>query len=260
MHIKIAIKRLVEFVLRSGSIDSRFTGVDRALLGSRIHRKLQKEAGDNYKSEKWLTADIREEDITYTVYGRADGIITENDEIIIDEIKTVSTPLELVDENYSKAHWGQGCFYAYIVCDREKLENITVQLTYYNIDTDEIKRIKKTYTFSELQNIVLDILKSYRKWALLSYEWAEKRNSSLKSLDFPFDNYRAGQRPLSVSVYNTIKNQDRLFACAPTGIGKTMSTVFPSLKAMGEELTDKLLLDSQNCDSTGGNRCIIHFI
>lgn len=240
MHIKIAIKRLVEFVLRQGSIDSRFTSSDRALLGSRIHRKLQKEAGKDYQSEQFLTMDICEADILYTVHGRADGIIRQQDSDTIDEIKTVSTPIELIDENYNKAHWAQGCFYGYIVCKNENLSHINIQLTYYNIDTDEIKRITKEFTVQQLEDVVYSVLKEYRKWAQMSYEWKEARDSSLKQLQFPFSQYRHGQRQLAVAVYKSIREKDRLFACAPTGIGKTMSTVFPSLKAMGEDLTDKV--------------------
>jgi len=240
MHIRIAIKRLVEFIYRSGSIDSRFTGTDRALLGSRIHRQLQKQAGENYKSEQSLSIDICEDDILYTVYGRADGIITEDNDYIIDEIKTVSTPLEYVDENYSKAHWAQGCFYGYIVCRNNNLENIAVQLTYYNIDTDEVKRIKKLFTLKELETIVLETLVLYRKWALFTEKWKQLRNESLQKMQFPYKTYRQGQRRLAVAVYNTIKNKDRLFVCAPTGTGKTLSTVFPSLKAVGEGKADKV--------------------
>ncbi|MBQ5326741.1 MAG: PD-(D/E)XK nuclease family protein [Oscillospiraceae bacterium] len=240
MHIKIPIKKLVEFVLRQGSIDSRFTGSDRALLGSRIHRKLQKESGQNYKSEQFLTFDICEGNILYTIHGRADGIINEDSGVTIDEIKTVSVPLELIDDNYSKAHWAQACFYSYIVCKKENLSEISIQLTYYNIDTEEIKRIKKQFSAEKLEETVFSVLKSYRKWAVLSYSWQERRNASLKELSFPFETYRQGQRPLAVAVYKTIRDKNRLFACAPTGIGKTMSTVFPSLKAMGERLTDKV--------------------
>ncbi len=240
MDIRIGIKQIVEFVLRSGSIDSRFTGTDRALLGSKIHRQLQKQAGNNYKPEQSLSIEISEGDINYHLFGRADGIVREQNNVTIDEIKTVSTPLEYVDENYSKAHWAQGCFYGYIICKVENLDNIKIQLTYYNIDTDEIKRIEKLYTFRQLETVVYDVLKAYRKWAEFSVDWHQKRKNSLKLLTFPFDKYRDGQRVMSVSVYNTIKNRTRLFACAPTGIGKTMSAVFPSLKAMGEDLTDKL--------------------
>ncbi|MBQ3008753.1 MAG: PD-(D/E)XK nuclease family protein, partial [Oscillospiraceae bacterium] len=240
LHIRIAIKRIVEFVLRSGSIDSRFTGTDRALLGAEIHRKIQRREGKKYKAEQSLSIDISEGDIDYTLYGRADGIIREEESIIIDEIKTVSTPVEMIDENYNKAHWAQACFYGYIVCKDEDVDSVTVQLTYYNIDTEEIKRIQKLFTVNELENNVIQVLKGYRKWAELSKIWLDKRTESLKELKFPFENYRQGQRPLAVSVYNTIKNNDRLFACAPTGIGKTMSAVFPSLKAMGENLTDKV--------------------
>ncbi len=240
MHIKIAIKRLVEFIYRSGSIDSRFTGTDRALLGSRIHRQLQKQAGENYKPEQSLSIDICEADILYTVYGRADGIITEDGDYIIDEIKTVSTPLEYVDDNYNKAHWAQGCFYGYIVCRNNNLENIAVQLTYYNIDNDEVKRLKKVFTFQELECIVMETLVLYRKWALFAEKWKELRNKSLQKMQFPYKTYRQGQRRLAVAVYNTIKNKNRLFVCAPTGTGKTLSTLFPSLKAIGEDKADKV--------------------
>ncbi len=257
MHIKIAIKKLVEFILRQGSIDSRFTGTDRALLGSRIHRKLQKEAGKNYQSEQFLTTEICEADILYTLHGRADGIIREQDYVTIDEIKTVSTPIEQIDDNYSRAHWAQGCFYGYIVCKNENLSHIKIQLTYYNIDTDEIKRITKEFTVQQLEETVYSVLKEYRKWALLQYNWKEKRNESLKDLQFPFSQYRQGQRPLAVAVYKTIREKDRLFACAPTGIGKTMSTIFPSLKAMGENLTDKVFyLTAKTVTSVAANNAI----
>ena len=240
MHIRMGIKQLVEFIYRAGSIDSRFTGTDRALLGSKIHRQLQKQAGENYKADQFLVLEKCEGDILYTLNGRADGIITETDGMIIDEIKTVSTPLEHVDENYSRAHWAQGCFYGYIICKNENLDSISVQLTYYNIDTDEIKRIKQHFSFEQLEKIVTDTLVQYRKWAVLSENMTEDRNTSLKEMEFPYDSYREGQRRMAVAVYNTIKNQDRLFVCAPTGTGKTLSTLFPSLKAVGEGKTDKV--------------------
>ena len=257
MQVKIAIKKLVEFILRQGSIDSRFTGTDRALLGSKIHRKLQKEAGKNYHSEQFLTIDICEVDILYTLHGRADGIIRDNDTVTIDEIKTVSSPLESVDENYSKAHWTQGCFYGYIVCKNENLTQIDIQLTYYNIDTDEVKRIVKNYSVQQLEDIVISVLKEYRKWALMSVEWKKQRNESLKELQFPFVQYRQGQRRLAIAVYKTVREKDRLFACAPTGIGKTMSTIFPCLKAIGENLSDKVFyLTAKTVTAVAANEAI----
>ena len=148
--------------------------------------------------------------------------------------------MEQIDENYSAAHWAQGCFYGYIVCKNNNLSQINIQLTYYNIDTEDIKRIIKSFTIDQLEEIVQSVLKSYRRWALHSSQWSENRNFSLKKLSFPFEQYRNGQRPLAIAVYKTIRDKNRLFACAPTGIGKTMSTIFPGLKAMGEKLTDKV--------------------
>lgn len=240
MQIKTGIKKMVEFILRSGSIDSRFTGTDRALIGARLHRKIQKSYGQNYQREKSLRIKIDFEDIQYDLYGRADGIISDEDGIMIDEIKTVSIPLAEMDENFNKAHWAQGCFYRYIMCVQSSLEKARVQLTYCNIDTEDIKRIVKLYNFTELQEVVFSVLKEYRKWAVFASNWKEKRTELLKNTVFPFSRYRKGQRQLAVSCYKVMRDGRRLFACAPTGTGKTMSTVFPALKAMGEEITDKV--------------------
>ncbi len=232
--VALSVRTLVEFVLRCGSIDSRFSGADRAAEGSRIHRKLQKAAGENYSAEVSMKATRIVDEIEYRLDGRADGVIEENGGIVIDEIKTTAAPCEKLTEDFNPLHWAQAKCYAAFYCADNQLDLITVQLTYYQIDTDEIIRHRRSFTAAALEDFLLETLHLYSRWAKLSLQWRETRNASLAALQFPFTEYRAGQYRLAAAAYRTIVGKGRLFAAAPTGIGKTISTLFPALKAVGE--------------------------
>lgn len=237
----LSVRYLVEFIMRSGSIDSRFSGLDRVLEGGRIHRLLQKQAGGQYEPEVSLSITHTVGEIEFKVSGRADGVIAGEDGLLtVDEIKTITTPIEYVTEDYNPAHWGQGCCYGHILCQSRDLPEISVQLTYYQTDTDEIKRFIRRYSRQELADFFNRLLAGYERWALLSLQWQDLRTASLKSITFPFSKFREGQRKLAAAVYRTIVEKDRLYCSAPTGIGKTMSTLFPAVKAMGEGYGDKI--------------------
>ncbi len=238
--IHLSVRYLAEFLLRSGSIDSRFSGVNAGVIGSRLHRKLQKQAGKSYKAEVSLSASIPCDAFMYHLSGRADGVISTNDGIVVDEIKTLSLPLEHVEENHNPAHWAQACIYAHILCAQNSYSSIAVQLTYCNIETEETKSFLRDYTATELEAFVQNLLSEYNKWALLSLEWKKKRNTSLQSLQFPFPEYRNGQRNLAIACYQTYKDKGRLYCSAPTGTGKTISTLFPAIKAMGEGMGESI--------------------
>ena len=236
MHdINLAVRFLAEFLLRGGSIDARFSGLDRGGEGARIHRRLQKQAGKGYKAEVSLSIDVAQGDFCYHLSGRADGVITRADgSLMVDEIKTVTCPLAGLTEESNPAFWAQGCCYAHILCVQRGLAACAVRLTYYNVDTDEILRFEQEFTAEELADRLQGLLAAYVRWARLSVEWQAGRNASLRGLRFPFDDYRAGQRKMAVAAYRTYQEGRRLFCCAPTGIGKTLSAMFPALKAMGE--------------------------
>lgn len=217
--------------------------MDRANLGSRIHRKLQGEGGDTYQSEVFLKLETTlDEELQFIIEGRADGVILdeENDQIIIDEIKTVSCDFDHIHEDMCFTHWAQAYCYAYIYALQNAKSSMVVQLTYYQIDIDEIKRFRRTLSFEDLQRFYMDMLQEYRKWALLQYNFEKVRNVAIKHMDFPFPTYRIGQRELAVSVYKTILDKDVMFVQAPTGIGKTLSTLFPSIKALGEGKAERI--------------------
>ncbi|MCR3921675.1 MAG: ATP-dependent DNA helicase [Firmicutes bacterium] len=239
-QIKIAVKQLVEFVLRGGSIDNRFAGSNRATEGSRIHRRLQKAEGDSYQAEVFLSIESEYESYVVTVEGRADGIIITEDGVIIDEIKSTGVPLAFINEDFNRAHWAQAICYGYIYCLQNRLEQIGVRLTYYHVETEEIKQFHKTYSLEEVTTFYFDLLAKYKKWADYKTQWVATRDASIGTLPFPFPDYRLGQRQFAVAVYKTIASSGMLFAQAPTGIGKTMSTLYPSVKALGEGEVEKI--------------------
>lgn len=239
-ELKISVRNLVEFVLRSGDIDSSFTGANRAVEGTRLHKKIQKAQGEEYSAEVTLKTTVEFDDFFLTVEGRADGIINENGYYTIDEIKTTTMSLELIDESFSPVHWAQAKCYAYIHALKEDLADIKVRLTYCHLDTEELKYLDRTFDRTELKQFFDELIEKYFVWAKLTHDWQVQRNSSIKGLEFPFKEYRKGQRELAVAAYKTVANEKKLFVKAPTGIGKTISTLFPSVKAVGEGHTSKI--------------------
>lgn len=239
-EIRISVRNLVEFVLRRGDLDTRFVGSSRAVEGTRAHQKIQNSYIDGYDSEVSLSCSIEYNNFLFKIEGRADGILKEEDKFCIDEIKSTTKPLEEIDENYNILHWAQAKCYGYIFAKENDLDFIDIQLTYYNIDTEEIKYIRKTFSINELKEFFYSLIDKYLVWANHILNWTEVRDYSIKALDFPYEGYRRGQRKLAIAAYKTIVDSKKLFAQAPTGIGKTISTLFPAVKAVGEGLTRKI--------------------
>lgn len=263
--IKVSIRNLVEFVLRGGDLDSKFVGSSRALEGTRAHQKLQKKYKQEnnierqYNAEVSLKYNIEYKGFSFIIEGRADGVIVEKEKIIIDEIKTVNKPLELIDENYNILHMAQAKCYAYIYAVQNDLKDIYVQLTYYSISADESKYFIKNFNMEELKLFFLDLLDKYFWWANFMDQWIDKRNISIKNMNFPFDKYRPGQREVAVAVYNTIKQESKIFVQAPTGVGKTISTLFPAIKAMEQGLISKIFyLTAKTITANVAQECMIN--
>ncbi|MGZ4162286.1 MAG: ATP-dependent DNA helicase, partial [Neobacillus sp.] len=233
-NVQISVRALVEHVFRSGSIDNRFRSQTTLLDGTRAHQKIQKTYQDGDQKEAYVSIEIPFEGLTFIIDGRCDGLLFRDGEVTVDEIKSSSQPIEQIEGNGYPVHWAQAKMYAYIYAKDHDLQNISVQLTYIHVETEEKRYFKKSYPFSELEKFILDVIKVYAKYAKLQHEHRNKRNKSSNELPFPFDSYREGQRKLAGVVYKTISDGKNLFVKAPTGIGKTISTLFPSVKAMGE--------------------------
>ena len=238
LTLTLSIRQLAEFLLRTGSIDSRFSGFDRALEGARLHRKLQKAAvkkHPDYKAEVTLRAQYAVSGIDYTLEGRADGIFTDTDgTAAIHEIKTTTQPPELITGEQFPEHWAQAQIYAAIYAQQNDLPHMRVQLTYYQVDEELEFDFAHEYSASALQDIVTDLLTRYAPWAKRAALRREESRAALQVLKFPFSAYRPGQRAMMNAVYTTCQQGGQLLCQAPTGIGKTMSVLYPALKAVGD--------------------------
>jgi Rad3-related DNA helicase len=239
--IRISVRNLVEFILREGDIDNRTGGgqdPENMQMGSRIHRKIQRQMGSDYQAEVPLKTEIVCDGFTLKIEGRADGLIHTKEQVMVDEIKGVLRELDRVQEP-AGIHLAQAKCYASMVAEQEGVDEIGVQMTYCQMETEEVKRFQYSYRSNELKVWFDEVIRQYEKWAKFQIEWRKARNASVKGIEFPFP-YRKGQRDLAVSVYRTILRQKKLFIQAPTGVGKTISTVFPAVKAVGEELGEKI--------------------
>lgn len=154
-QIKLSVRQMVEFALKSGSLDDSYVSNNRAVLGTNAHQKLQKqrklELGDNYINELNLSLPIEKDGIAFLIEGRADGIILAKDSTTIEEIKSTYHSLENIDKDFNPMHWAQAKVYAYIYAVLNSLSLIALQITYYNLDSEEYKVIAANYDILELQ-------------------------------------------------------------------------------------------------------------
>lgn len=244
MEVRISVRNLVEFILRSGDIDNRKgAAADHAMAeGGRIHRLIQKSMGSNYKAEVTLRHIWNAGEYTIAVEGRADGILTESAGegtlVTVDEIKGTYRELEKLKEP-DGVHLAQAKCYAYIYALQNEIGHIRVRMTYCNMDTEQLRYFYESYDFPELEEWFDRVMGEYRKWSDFEFAWKEKRQASIQSLEFPFP-YRNGQKELASYVYQTIYHKRKLFIEAPTGAGKTLSTVFPAVKSVGGGRGEKI--------------------
>lgn len=245
--IKVSVRNLVEFALKQGDLQTGSIGASRVQEAIKAHQYIQKTSGTKYVPEVTLSYLYTSqkpqlsvgisEDLCLEIKGRADGIIKKESGECIDEIKTTSLDLSLIDESFSVLHWAQAQCYAFMYAVQEGLETMETQLTYFQLDTAQTKKFTKMFSLAELSEFFLSLVEYYLTWACQLQEWLVTRDASIRTMQFPFGTYRPGQRELAVAVYQTIKQSQKLFAQAPTGIGKTMGTLFPALKAMAEGFT-----------------------
>jgi len=243
--LKIGVRELVEFVQQSGDLQLEFMASTRPVEGTRAHQKVQKSRPANYISEVTVRHQIETEQFTLEVSGRIDGIYMDTgsrpgNRVVIDEIKSTNRDLNTFDGNGFPIHWQQAECYAYIYAFQNGLTEIDVQLTYIHLETGDILEINRTCRLKELEKQFCDLVAKYLAWAEKLFQWGEVRNTTIEQLQFPFSDYRPGQRQMAVDTYRTIRNGDHIILQAATGIGKTMAAVFPAVKAIAEGLHQKI--------------------
>lgn len=240
-QIHISVRGLVEFLLRGGDIDNRHGGGGELTAmqeGSRIHRMIQGKMGPDYAAEVPLFFVCSKQEYELTVEGRADGVISNAEGITIDEIKGTYRRLDKMKEPVF-VHLAQAKCYAYMYGREMRPETIKIRLTYCNLETEEIRYFYDEIVFDELEKWFMGLVDEYDKWCVLQCKQFNERRESAAELEFPFE-YRPGQRELAVQVYQTINDRKKLFLEAPTGVGKTITTIFPAVKAIGVGKAERL--------------------
>lgn len=232
--VTLSVRALVEYVFRSGSIEPGFHGTSSMAEGTRIHQKIQQQYKEGDRKEVYLKTEIPYGNLLYIIDGRCDGLLVSEDGLYtVEEIKSTSGMLDGLEEG-QEVHWAQALMYAYIVSLEQELATIQVKLTYVHRGSDEQKSLYRTLSLEELSTFATETIAKYAPYAEMMLRHNQEMEQSLRKLSFPFASYRKGQRHLAGAVYKSIVEKVSLFAQAPTGIGKTMSTLFPVLKAMGE--------------------------
>lgn len=251
---EVSVRDLVEFIMRAGDLDpgaGSLAELDAMQEGQKLHRKIQKEGGASYRAEVPMEHVSDQGDVILTVAGRADGVITQtrmaedsNHELVlkeitaIDEIKCTYRDLSMMEEPVP-VHKAQALCYAYFYACDYGLPEIDVQNTYVSFDKHTIRRFRETWTRERLEDWYQDLVEKYAAWIRMRAHWIEERNVSIDACRFPFA-YRKGQKRMIAGVYRTIEQKKILFALAPTGTGKTIASLYPSIKALGSGMADRI--------------------
>ncbi|MFZ6030425.1 MAG: ATP-dependent DNA helicase [Chloroflexota bacterium] len=247
----VSVHSLVEFVLQAGDLaPGGFQRRDRAQLGTQGHKQVQRSRPAGYDAEVEISYRVEGADPPVEVRGRIDGLYTGCEPVIIEEIKTTTLSLDLIDEQHNPLHWAQAQCYAYMYARQHHLREIGIHLTYYHLDVGECsprklrsqgeKTFERYFTWAELQTFFHELITPYLNWFRKIYAWQARRDRSIDQLAFPYEAYRPGQRDMAVAVYKAIRDSERLYVQSPTGVGKTIAALFPAVKALGLGLAAKI--------------------
>jgi DNA excision repair protein ERCC-2 len=236
----IAVRTLVDYVLRSGDLDLRFAAPGRPLAGIRAHQRVQQQRPEGYRAEVPVSIEFETADLILVVSGRIDGVLETEETTIVEEIKSTTKDLDLIKSRPDPCHWGQARVYACLLANERDLDAVTIQLTYVHLDSGDVLELMDQPRRDALDVFFQDLIERYLKWATTLTAWRHLRDQTLVALDFPFAHYRSGQRPMAVAVYRTVRDGHQAIIQASTGIGKTMAVLFPALKTIGEGLTDRI--------------------
>ena len=234
MTYTVAVRELCEFTAKQGDLDLRFTPAPTALEGIAGHAVVAERRGKGYRAEVALAGQYK----TLRVRGRADGVDTAQQRL--DEVKTFKGRLDRQPASHRALHWAQARIYGWLLCQQEGWDHIDLALVYFDIGTQKETVFTERHSAAELQQHFEVHCERFLAWAEAQVAHRAARDAALLALAFPFGAFRAGQRPLAEAVYKAAASGRCLLAQAPTGIGKTMGTLFPLLKAAPAQRIDKV--------------------
>jgi DNA excision repair protein ERCC-2 len=238
--LQISVRNLVDFTLRSGDLETSFALSANPVEAIYAHQRIQKSRGENYTREVSVSHRVETEQFLLDIVGRIDGLYLHPDRVIVDEIKTTTRDLDAVAREDNPLHWGQAQCYASIYAFQNNLNEIEVQLTYYHLETGDIREIRRSFSREELDGFFQSLVDRYLAWAAAVAAWSRERDESISALEFPFASFRSGQRAMAAAVYTAVRNREQILIQAPTGIGKTMAALFPALKTLPPGFASKI--------------------
>ena len=234
MSYSVAVRALCEFSAKVGDLDLRFTPSPTAQEGIAGHRRVVARRADDYQAEVALEGHYE----SLRVRGRADGYDPQLNRL--EEIKTHRGDLARQPDNHRQLHWAQAKVYAWLLCQARQLAEVEVALVYLDVDSDRQTVISEQHTAAELQRFFALQCQRFLAWAQMQEQRLAERDQGLQALSFPYPQFRQGQRQLAETLYKAVSTGRCLMAQASTGIGKTLGTLFPLLKAMAPQRLDKL--------------------
>ena len=241
--LEISVRELVSKFFTGGDLVFNSADGRSAIDGSEIHDLWQKSRKEAYQSEVPVEHIFKQYEPEVRVRGRIDGLYPAREIITIEEIKSTTSNPHEYSKNPSLSHLAQLMVYGYLYGLQEKWpdsKSVCLNLVYVQAELKDFAVYSQTFRLDQLEQNFDSLMVKFLQWHTQKHTWKEARNTTAKSAIFPFESYRDGQRDLAISTYRTIRDKKRLIAEAPTGIGKTISTLFPAIKAMGENLIEQI--------------------
>ena len=235
---KIAIKELAYFVHQSGDLTTEFFSNYDLEIGKKAHSYLQSQYHENDEKEYYIKQEVKVNGEDYLLHGFIDGVLNIADIIVIEEIKSTTQELDTITADFHKEHLAQAKIYAYLYAISHDMDMINIRLTYVSVIDYDVKSFDFVFNTSELESFTFETLESYISWLKALNNANERRTETIASIKFPFEHERPGQKDMMKATYKALRDNEILYAIAPTGIGKTMATLFSALKVLKKN--DKL--------------------
>ena len=234
----IAVKELAYFICQSGNLTTEFFSNHDLEAGKKAHEYHQNRYNEASKKEVYVKSEITYGTSTYLLHGFIDGVLNVDNKIIIEEIKSTLLDLEEITLDYHAEHLAQLKIYGYLYAINNNMSEVNLRLTYLSAIDYTPKAFELIISTNELEEFVMEILEEYITWLNLLDKAEKEKSETINSIKFPFKEKREGQQKLMKAVYQSMMNNDILYCIAPTGIGKTIATLFPALKTLKDK--DKL--------------------
>lgn len=232
LTFNLSVGALVQRTMQSGDIHFRFSSRSNASEGVKGHQKVQKSRGDEYLAEQTVKDTVSYDGFDLELKGRADGCWPDKDAFVVEEIKTTKVDISELPMQVSKLHWAQAKVYGYLLAREYAVEEVTIRLTYYHINDETERSYDDVWRFAELEQEYCRMMDLYAQYIAQRVKWLRTRDGTIESLTMPFGEFRAGQREMAVSVYRALAANSQVVLQAPTGIGKTLGSLFPAIKAL----------------------------